>query len=72
MSKEFNRKIGKMLKEKRMKKRMTQQQVADRLGISRPAYCYYETGRTAVDIETFKSICQILYIDPYEFLREIL
>ena len=72
MSKEFNRKIGKMLKEKRTKKRMTQQQVADRLGITRSAYGYYETGRTAVDIETFKAICQILYIDPYEFLREIL
>ena len=72
MSKEFNRKVGEVLQRIRKEKRLTQQQVADRIGRERSAYGYYETGRTAVDIETFKKICEALNTDPYAILRELL
>lgn len=36
----------------RLQNNLKQQQVADVLGISRSAYCSYEIGRRAVDLET--------------------
>lgn len=72
MSKEFNRQLGKILKQKRIEAKLTQQQVADTIGRERSAYTYYETGRSAVDIETFKAICEAIHADPYAILREIL
>lgn len=39
---------------------MTQQQVAEKLGIDRSTYTYYETGKTNVDVNTLLKIADIL------------
>ena len=44
--------IGKTLKELRKANQMTQQQVADTLGLSRVNYTRYETGASNPDYET--------------------
>lgn len=41
----------------RVQNELTQQQVADVLGVSRSAYCCYETGRRNIDIETLLKLC---------------
>jgi len=44
------------LKEIRRENKLTQQQIADYLGITQSAYAYYETGRSMIDIETLKKL----------------
>lgn len=43
--------LGRRLKELRVEKNLTQQQMADRLGVSRMAYRYYENAERTPDIE---------------------
>lgn len=47
------------IKELRTTKRMTQQQVADILGITRPAYTAYESGKRQPDFDTLQKLAEI-------------
>jgi len=47
------------LKEKRAKSKLTQKDVADRLGITQSTYAYYESGRNEPDLETLTKIADI-------------
>lgn len=58
------------LKEIRKKCALTQQQVADALGVERSTYTYYETGKTDPSISTLQKImvlfdCEFDEIYPY-------
>ena len=48
--------IGKKLKELRLSHNLTQQQIADKLGINRVNYTRYETNAVRPDYETIISI----------------
>lgn len=47
------------IKELRLKNRYTQQQIADKLGITRPAYTAYESGKRQPDFDTLEKIAEI-------------
>lgn len=51
--------LAERLKEKRAKKKFTQKDVAELLGISQSTYAYYESGRNEPDLETLKKIADI-------------
>lgn len=57
------RDIGKNIKQIRESKRMTQDDLATKLFVSRQTISNYETGRTRPDIETLLNISSILDID---------
>lgn len=48
------------LKEERKKAGLTQEEIAKRLNITRPAYTQYETDKTKPSIETVGKIADIL------------
>ena len=50
---------------------LTQQQVADVLGISRSAYCGYETGRRSPDIDTLVQLSNFYGISVGKFVEKI-
>lgn len=50
---------------------LTQQQVADVLGISRSAYCGYETGRRSPDIDTLVKLSDFYRISVDKFVEKI-
>ena len=52
-----------LLKNQREMLQLTQQQVADKLFVSRNAYTQYETGKRKVDTETFFKLVEILDIN---------
>ncbi len=56
-------KIGKQLREIRMRKGLTQREIADQLGIPYQMISQYETGRRCPKIETAKRLASILDID---------
>ena len=59
MSKAF----GNHLRQLRIKKGYTQEQVAKALGINRTTYTKYETGVTQPSLEQLKKLCSLFEID---------
>ncbi len=64
--------IGKELKDRlrrlRQSKNMTQEQVAEYLGLSRSAYTYYETGKTEPSIQIIIALSELYKISTDEIL----
>jgi transcriptional regulator with XRE-family HTH domain len=48
--------LSERLKEQRHKHKLTQQQVADKIGITRPAYTAYESGKRQPDYDLLKQL----------------
>ena len=46
----------------RKEKSLTQQQVADHLGIDRSTYAYYESGRTRLNIDVIIKLAQFYHV----------
>ncbi|SDX46077.1 DNA-binding transcriptional regulator, XRE-family HTH domain [Marininema mesophilum] len=57
------------LKSIRKAKKLTQQEVADRLGISRQAYGYYEKGTRQPDIDSLNQIADIFDVSIDDLLN---
>ena len=62
--------IGEKIKEARAKKKMTQQELADLLNISRSAISNWENGRNYPDLDTIVHLSDILEISLNKLLRE--
>lgn len=61
--------IGKKLKEIRVRNGVSQQQVADVLGLCRSAYCNYEIGRRSPDFAIIKKLADFYRI-PLDAFNE--
>lgn len=55
------------LKAERLKANLTQEEVANALGITRPAYTQYETGKTQPSLETAGKLAD-LYKTSVDYL----
>jgi len=56
-------KIGKQLKELRLSRGWRQSEVADRVGLSRPAVSNIEAGKRALTLTTLQKFCELYKID---------
>ena len=61
-------KIGKFISECRKEKKLTQQALAEKLGVSDKTIGNWENGRNMPDLSLFKPLCDILGISINEFL----
>lgn len=52
--------VGSRIKEARKSKGLTQQEVADRLSVSKSAYSRYEGGKQNITVETLQKIGEVL------------
>lgn len=62
--------IGKVIKELRKEKELTQEQLAEKLQISRPALGHYETGRIEVPNELLPKIAKFFGV-TIDYLFEL-
>lgn len=62
--------IGRSLKLARKRKHLTQQDIADRTGISRSVIGRYETGMIEIGMSNFLIICEAIGCDPRDVLSE--
>ncbi len=62
--------IGDRLKKARLDCGLTQQQVADLLGIDRSSYTYYETGKSKVTTQTLRLLSVVYGVDFNSLLYE--
>lgn len=56
------KKIGKLITSKRKEKRLTQEQLAERLGVTNKAVSKWENGKSMPDIGIIQDLCKILDI----------
>lgn len=61
-------KIAKVIKEARIKKNMTQMQLADEMGVSYQAVSNWERGNSMPDISKLEDLCRVLGITVNELL----
>lgn len=69
--KSYNKKIGAYLAKQRRAKKVSQQQLADRLGVTRTAVHYWETGKRTIYADQMLQYCDSLGIDPAELVRRV-
>lgn len=70
MEKTYNMWVGEKFREFREKNNLTQEQVGERLGITKKQVSNYESGRNSIRIETFYKLCNIYNIDSEQFVLE--
>lgn len=58
--------LGQRIKEVRKSKGITQEQLAEKVGIGTSNISYIENGKFAPTIENFEKIVQALDVEPYE------
>ena len=54
----------------RVRAGLTQEQIAEKLGISATSYSYKESGRRQFKVQEFISICNILNLSPEVLIRK--
>lgn len=59
--------LGQRIREIRKSKGLTQEELAEKIGIGTPNVSYFETGKFAPSIENFEKIVNVLQVEPYEF-----
>lgn len=67
----FNIVAGRIIRQKRKEARMTQTDVAKKIGLRQTAVSNIEIGQNGMDLELYKSICRAIGCDIYETLAEI-
>jgi len=63
--------IGSNLKRLRQKKRLTQQELAERLGVSRQAICLWEADKREIKATALRQIATVLKINVNELIRVV-
>lgn len=63
---ELKKLLGKRIKQLRKIKGITQEELADSIGIGVANISYIETGKFAPSIENFEKIAKTLEVQPYE------
>ena len=61
-------KIGNYIKSKKKNKKITQEQLSEKLGVSNKAVSNWENGKNMPDLSLFKPLCEILDISINELM----
>ena len=63
--------LGNLLKDERIAKRITQQELADKVGCTRNCIANWETGRRTIDIVDLCKICSVMNLDVNEIIEKV-
>lgn len=67
----MNSKVGAWMLQKRKEAGLSQQEVADRMGHTRTAVHYWESGKRTIYATHLMEFCKALNIDPMDMVTEI-
>lgn len=71
MNKKYFEKLGELLKDARIDKLVTQQELANKLKVTRNCIANWETGRRKIDIIEYQKLCKALDINHDELLKKV-
>ena len=58
-----HKKIGRQIRELRLLRGWKQKDLAEKIGLSRPAICNIEAGKRSLTLNTLKRFCEVFEID---------
>lgn len=58
-----HKRIGRQIRELRILRGWKQYELADKVGLSRPAICNIEAGKRSLTLNTLKKFCEVFEID---------
>jgi len=64
---DYKKLLGKRIQSIRKSRNLTQEKLAEMIGIEPPSLSYLETGKYAPSIETLQKLSEILNVAPWEF-----
>ena len=65
-------KLGEIIRETRLNKKMTMKELANKVGITESAIHHYEIGVRKMSFDTFANICKALDLDSAEVTKRII
>lgn len=71
MERKFKKKVGQKLHLLRVEKKLTQEEMAERLHLSTSAYCKIEYGETDLTLTRLNKIAVIFDVSPTELFKSI-
>ncbi len=71
METDFKKIVGDRLKVLRMEKRMTQEEMGERLNLSTSAYCKLEYGETDLTLTRLNQIAEVLKMNPMDLFQKV-
>lgn len=66
-----NKLIGLLMREKRLTKRMSLQQVADQLGNTKQMVSKWELGKTKITVDDLKAFCSVVGCSWIDLLNRV-
>jgi transcriptional regulator with XRE-family HTH domain len=66
MEKDFDKKLGYVLKKTRKAKKICQPQIAEKLNVTKMAVSYWENGRNSISAEQLKQYCDAIGVSVQE------
>ena len=69
---EIYKKLGDIIREERLNKKMTMKELGEKIGITEGAVHHYEMGIRKMSFDTFANICKALNIDATEITKRII
>ncbi len=64
---DYKKLLGKRIQVIRKSKNLTQEKLAETIGIETPSLSYLETGKYSPSIETLQKLAKALNVQPWEF-----
>ena len=64
-------KLGQLIKAKRKERRLTQTQLAEKVGSTTQVIYYYEKGKRSMSAGFFFKLCEALDLDPNEIQKQL-
>ena len=71
MSLTFDVKLGKVLRDRRIEKKYTQEYVADQLGVSKNQVSHWELGKRSMYAESLEEYCKVLNVPMQKVFEEM-
>ena len=69
--KNYNQKIGAYLAKQRRAKKITQKQLAEKMGVTKTAVSYWETGKRTIYAEQMLEYCDTIGIDAGDLVASV-
>jgi transcriptional regulator with XRE-family HTH domain len=69
---ELNAKIGAVLRKYRKQRKMSMQDVADKLNVTKTAVHYWESGKRSIYADQMLDYCDVIGLDPQQIIKEVL
>lgn len=69
--KNYNQKIGSYLAKQRRAKKITQKQLAEKMGVTKTAVSYWETGKRTIYAEQMLEYCDTIGIDASDLVASV-